>query len=114
MNKCNAKTMSVVNNPIAPSGALVATLSSTKISNLMNTSISKANTQRHESAVLGVEDKKSSLDATMNKINANLSTQDNALTNENLFKSSGVMDARVRFIIEFVAGAAGGAVSRTA
>jgi hypothetical protein len=101
--------MSVVNNPIAPaSGTLVATLSTSRIACLMqnmnmNTpSTSKLNCPKE--------------DDTANKVKSSMvsSSSSSSLANqENLSSSNNRIDPRVRFIIEFGAGAAGGAVSRT-
>ena len=115
--------MSCVNNPISPSGALVATFSNTKITSLItsnNTSkmISKSNAMKYEKGGGGGEGgdelnlKAKIAESTFN--NTNKVNQENLLTNENIFRNNnGVMDSRVRFLIEFFAGAAGGAVSRT-
>ena len=113
MNKCNVKKMSVVNNPIAPaSGTLVATLSTSRIACLMqnmnmNTpSTSKLNCPKEDDTANKV---KSSM-----VLNTRTSSSSSSLANqENLSSSNNRIDPRVRFIIEFGAGAAGGAVSRT-
>ena len=130
MNKCNAKTMSVVNNPINPSGALVATFSNTKITSLINAnSSSKLTNKSHaikyekgggsEEAIDDFSSmsalKSTSIETPSHTQSNKINNQENFLTNENLLRNkNGVMDHRVRFLIEFFAGAAGGAVSRTA
>ena len=135
MNKCNAKTMSVVNNPINPSGALVATFSNTKITSLINANSSNKLTNKSHAIKYEKGGGGGSEEATIDDFSSSMSTlksasletpshtqssnkinnQENFLTNENLLRNkNGVMDHRVRFLIEFFAGAAGGAVSRTA
>ena len=124
MNKCNAKTMSVVNNPISPSGALVATFSNTKITSLINSNTTnktsnKSTTMKYEKGGgSGSGDEESSLKIKTAESSLNVNSkanQENFLTKDNIFRNNnGAMDHRVRFLIEFFAGAAGGAVSRTA
>ena len=114
--------MSCVNNPISPSGALVATLSNTKITSLINSNntskmISKSNAMKYEKGGGGGSGEggdESNLKTKIAESTFNNNNQENLLTNENIFRNNnGVMDGRVRFLIEFFAGAAGGAVSRT-
>jgi hypothetical protein len=118
--------MSCVNNPISPSGALVATFSNTKITSLINSNntskmISKSNAMKYEKGGggggSGEGGDESNLKTKLVESSFNNNTkvnQENLLTNENIFRNNNdVMDSRVRFLIEFFAGAAGGAVSRT-